>query len=56
MSTTYHLVGHLIRFLLHERLGIISNWFKADDGGGNKKEYHLLSSNVKFSDITEEVK
>ena len=48
MPTTYHFVGRLIIFFPHKQLGIIFNWFKANGGGGNLKEYITLSSSANF--------
>ncbi len=39
MPTTYPIVGRLIKFLLHEQLGAMFDWFKSDGFGANAREY-----------------
>ena len=39
MPTTYPFVGRLLKFLLHEQLGAMFDWFKSDGFGANPREY-----------------
>ena len=39
MPTTYPIVGRLIKFLLHEQLGAMFDWFKTDGFRANPREY-----------------
>jgi hypothetical protein len=39
MPTTYPVVGRLIKFILHEQLGAMFDWFKSDGFGADPREY-----------------
>ncbi|KAJ9640180.1 uncharacterized protein PV06_10704 [Exophiala oligosperma] len=39
MPETYPVIGRLIKFILHEQLGVMFNWFKQEGFGGNPDEF-----------------